>query len=161
MINLGIMNINILLTPLLQREYDSNILSERTTNLCRVKVLTLNPKKHARSSPCKTVFLLSRWRNKSAKESGTATWWQRVTASKGSRSQGERERENLRRGCDGRCGATRSALFHGPRTIVNPNERLLKSDPPDISRPRARAMARARGKRAESPIVSVTICVRT
>ena len=39
--------------------------------------------------------------------------------------------------------ATRSALG----TIVNPNERLLKSDPPDISRPGARAMARAKGGR--------------
>lgn len=35
----------------------------------------------------------------------------------------------------------------GPATIVNPNERLLKSDPPDISRPRARAMARGTGRR--------------
>lgn len=42
----------------------------------------------------------------------------------------------------------------GPATIVNPNERLLKSDPPDISRPRARAMARGTGRggeRAKAP----------
>lgn len=34
-----------------------------------------------------------------------------------------------------------------PATIVNPNERLLKSDPPDISRPGVRAVARGTGGR--------------
>lgn len=51
----------------------------------------------------------------------------------------------------GVAGRSRDTLgAPGPRTIVNPNERLLKSDPPDISRPGTRAMARAGGK-GESP----------